>query len=195
MKEAAIIILCYLIGAIPFSYLSGLILGKVDIRSQGSGNVGATNVFRTTGIPIALLALLGDLFKGFAAAWISFSIGGLPLAAICSLAAVIGHCYPVFLSFRGGKGVATAAGVLLYLMPNIVLILAVTFVVTIAVSRYVSLGSLLAAAILPLLTIILIQPWPYILVSFLLSALVIYRHRENIQRLREGKETKINNRV
>ncbi|MDD2586321.1 MAG: glycerol-3-phosphate 1-O-acyltransferase PlsY [Syntrophomonadaceae bacterium] len=192
MKETAIIILCYLIGSIPFSYLFGRVFGKVDIRARGSGNIGATNVLRTSGVPVALIALSGDLFKGILAAWISFKLGGTTLAAVGSLAAITGHCYPAFLRFRGGKGVATAAGIILFLMPDMFLVLLGVFVASVAITRYVSLGSLLAAAIFPLIVLICMKPWPYIALSFLMAALVIYRHKDNLKRLRQGQESKIN---
>jgi len=195
LKAVIVVLLCYLIGSMPFSYLLSRIFEGVDIRKKGSGNIGATNVLRTSGVKIAVPALIGDLLKGIVAAWIGLSMGGTVLAVICSLAAVIGHCYSIFLRFYGGKGVATAAGSVLYLMPDVLLILLCVFIVVAAISRYVSLASITATVLFPILTLLLMKPLPYIVSSFFLALLVIYRHRENIERLRNGTEMKINEKV
>lgn len=194
MKEVLLILLCYFIGSIPFSFIVARTLADVDVRSRGSGNVGATNVLRTSGKVAAVLAVAGDLLKGTLAAWLGLILGGPLLAAGCSLAAVIGHCYPVFLKFRGGKAVATAGGVVLFLMPKICLILLCLFIIIIILTRYVSLASVIVAATLPILAILLNYPWQYSLLSLLMALLVIYRHRENIKRLRQGNEARINDR-
>ena len=191
MKIMAFIILCYLIGSIPFSYLFGRYFGKVDIRSKGSGNIGATNVLRTSGAFVAGASLLADLIKGVLAAWLGMIGGGPILAAGCGLVAVLGHCYPIFLRFRGGKGVATSAGVILYLVPGIFSILLLTFITVILISRYVSLASLFAAVIFPVAAIGMARDWYFIILSLLMGSLVIYRHRENIGRLKNGLESKI----
>lgn len=191
MKETLLVLLCYLIGSIPFSYIAGKILAHTDVRTRGSGNVGATNVFRTSGVGAALLALAGDVLKGVLAAWLGLTLGGLLLAAFCSLAALIGHCYPVFLKFRGGKAVATAGGVVLFLMPEVGLILLLIFIVVTILSRYVSLASIAVALSLPFITIIFKNPWQYILLSVLMAVVVVYRHRENIKKLRQGTEARI----
>ncbi|MEQ8237097.1 MAG: glycerol-3-phosphate 1-O-acyltransferase PlsY [Syntrophomonadaceae bacterium] len=191
MKEIVLTLACYLIGSVPFSYLFSRYLGGVDIRSRGTGNVGATNVLRTLGMKIALLSLLGDVLKGVLAAWLGMAFGGEGLAALCTVAVVTGHCWPLFLDFRGGKGVATSAGALLFLMPLITLILLVTFVTIIAVSRYVSLGSVCAAVLLPLLVLVMQEPWQFLLMSLALAGMVLFRHRTNIERLRQGCESKL----
>lgn len=191
MKEVLVVILCYLIGSIPFSYISAQVLAKTDVRSRGSGNVGATNVYRTSGVWAGLLAFLGDLLKGAVAAWLGLSIGGPVLVMICSLAAVIGHCYPIFLRFRGGKAAATAGGVVLFLMPKVGLILLLLFIIIVAVTRYVSLASITVAVLLPIVAYLLHNPWQYTVLSALMMLIVVYRHRENIARLREGSETQI----
>lgn len=192
MLEFILVLLCYLLGSIPFSYIFSRVLGGVDIRAKGTGNVGATNVLRTLGIKIALASLGGDLLKGVIAAWLGLHFGGESLGALCAAVAVTGHCWTVFLGFKGGKGVATSAGTLLVLMPVILLILAVSFVTIIAVSRYVSLGSVCAAVLLPLLVLLMHQPLPFIFMSFAIASMVIFRHRTNIERLRQGVEKKIN---
>lgn len=190
MYNLALILLCYIIGAIPFSYLVSLTQG-VDIRTRGSGNVGTTNVLRTLGPAAAAAALIADVFKGIVAAWIGSMTGSEWMIAGCALAAVIGHCYSVFLRFAGGKGVATSAGIIIYLLPRELLILLVVFVVLVALLRYVSLGSITVAALFPILTLIMREPAALIVMSLLMAILVIYQHRENIQRLRSGTEPKL----
>ena len=195
MKLAGVIILCYLIGSIPFSYIFARLFTKQDIRKKGSGNVGATNVLRTSGPTLAVLALLGDLLKGVAAGFIALHFSAWPYIVFCSLAVVVGHCYPVALKFKGGKGVATAAGVVLVFMPLVLGILALIFVTTIIITRYVSMGSITGALFLPVLIIATGKPWPYLVAGSLMCVLVVYRHRENILRLRRGTESKINQRI
>ncbi|MDI9480999.1 MAG: glycerol-3-phosphate 1-O-acyltransferase PlsY [Bacillota bacterium] len=194
MYSVALIILCYLIGAIPFSYLVSQLKG-VDIRTRGSGNVGATNVLRTLGPALGAAALWGDFLKGLAAAWIGTMAGGEWLMVGCALAAVLGHCYSVFLRFRGGKGMATSAGIVLYLLPKIFLIMLVVFVVVVALLRYVSLGSITVAILFPILTLVMNEPHELLVFSVLLAALVVYRHSENIDRLRKGTESKLGSRA
>lgn len=191
MLKAALIVLSYLLGSISFSYIFSRLWGGVDIRKRGSGNVGATNVLRTLGLKVALPAFMGDFFKGLLAAFLGMKLGGEALASACALAAVIGHCYPVFLGFRGGKGVATAGGAVLFLMPDVLGLLALVFLTVIFMSRYVSLGSITAAFTLPILAFILDKPLSFIILSIVLAVLVIYKHRENIERLLNGQEPKI----
>lgn len=195
MKLAGIVILCYLIGSIPFSYIFTRLFTRQDIRKKGSGNVGATNVLRTSGPVVAVFALLGDLLKGVAAGFIALHFGDWLYIVLCSLAVVLGHCYPVVLKFKGGKGVATAAGVVLVYMPLVLGVLALIFVATIIISKYVSLGSITGALFLPVMTIASGKPWPYLVAGSLMCLVVVYRHRENILRLRRGTESKINQRV
>lgn len=191
MKEVLLVVLCYCIGAIPFSYITVRLTKGIDIRKRGSGNVGTTNVLRTAGKGTAIAALAGDLLKGVLAAWLGLHFGGEILAVICALAAIAGHCWPVFLGFKGGKGVATSAGVALFLMPKMSLILVLAFILIVAISRYVSLGSIIIAGLLPLSALLLHKPNPLLIMCFLIAILVIYKHRENIERLRSGTERKI----
>ncbi|NLW45178.1 MAG: glycerol-3-phosphate 1-O-acyltransferase PlsY [Syntrophomonadaceae bacterium] len=196
MKELLLVIVCYLIGSIPFSYIVSRLLGKVDIRKTGSGNVGATNVLRSAGLVPALLAVTGDILKGVFAAWLATVLGGGILLLLCPLAAVVGHCYPVYLGFRGGKGVATSTGALLFLTPYSILCLFFAFVIVVGLSRIVSLGSLTAAVFIPFVTLFLYPRQPFVIIlTFLLAILVIYRHKDNIKRLREGREPRIGERV
>lgn len=191
MLKVAIVILAYLIGSIPFSYLVSRRFGDIDIRTRGSGNVGATNVLRTTGLKYALLALAGDIAKGALAAWLGLVLGGQVLASTCGAAAVIGHSWPVYLGLRGGKGVATSAGVLLVLVPKVALALLVIFVITVALLRLVSVGSLVAAIANPVMVAVLYGSVPLVIMALVLSAIVIWRHQSNIERLRRGSEPKL----
>lgn len=191
MEKIIVVIISYLLGSVPFAYIMIRLFKGIDIRKVGSGNVGSTNALRTAGKRVALATLLGDLLKGLAAAWIGLQTSGEMLAAVCVLAAVIGHCWPVFIGFKGGKGMATTAGAILLLMPKVFLFLAIIFVLIVFFSRYVSLASVSVAVLLPLTALFLSQPGSYLLVSVILTVLVIYRHRENIERLRNGNERKI----
>ncbi len=185
------VVVSYFIGAIPFSYLVGKFFAEVDIRAKGSRNVGATNVFRTAGLKCGLLAAALDVAKGTFAAWLGMTVGGTVLACICGAAAVVGHCWPVFLRFRGGKGVATSFGVLVYLVPKAALILVGIFVVTVILFRIVSVGSITAAAVNPIAVAVIYRSWAVVLTALVLTVVVLYKHRENIERLRQGKEPRL----
>jgi glycerol-3-phosphate acyltransferase PlsY len=196
VKEFLLVTLCYLIGSIPISYIISRQFGRVDIRKRGSGNVGATNVLRSVGLPLAVLAATGDILKGVFAAWIALTMGGGIFLVLCPLAAVVGHCYPVFLRFRGGKGVATSAGALVILIPYAILYLFFAFVGVIVITRMVSLGSLTAAVFIPFLTMFLYPQERFIIfLTFLLAVLVIYRHKDNIKRVINGTEPRIGERA
>lgn len=190
MKLVGALLLCYLVGSIPFSYLFTRIFTKQDIRNSGSGNVGATNVLRTAGPVAAFLALIGDVLKGVLAGWLALKGGGW-FIVLCPLVVILGHCYPLPLKLKGGKGVATAAGVLLVLTPGILGVLVTMFIFMIIITRYVSMGSLTAALFLPVLIILWGKPWPYLVMGSLMALLVIFRHRTNLQRLRQGTEPAI----
>ncbi len=194
MKEIGVllVLLSYLLGSIPFSYIFSRTFGGVDIRTKGTGNVGATNVLRSLGVKIAVVSLIGDLLKGLVAAWIGYYFDGVTLAAACSVAVVVGHCWPITLRLRGGKGVATAAGMMLALMPLIFLLEAMVVIIIAATTRYVSLGSVCAAILFPILVIFSHQPWQYVIMSIIVGSIVLFRHRSNIRRLRQGTESKIN---
>lgn len=190
LKEIGLVFLCYLIGSIPFSYIFPRWFTNVDVRSKGSGNVGATNVLRTTGIPVAILAFTGDFLKGIAAAWIGTRAGGTVWFILCCMAAPVGHCYPVFLRFKGGKAVTSAGGIVFFLMPKIGMILLLLFTAIVYISRYVSLGSITVALFLPLIAMLVNEPAKYVILCWLLALLVIYRHQENIERLKNGTEAR-----
>jgi glycerol-3-phosphate acyltransferase PlsY len=185
--------LAYLLGSIPFGYLLVRIFRKEDIRASGSGNIGATNVARSGSKGLAILTLLLDLGKAFLAVRIAqhFAPGVSDLAVTAAVAAILGHVFPVWLGFRGGKGVATALGVFLALIPHAALALLGVFIVVFAFTRIVSLASIIAAA-----SFFFFGPWmspapldPFILGSLLfIPVLVIAKHHANIRRLLSGTE-------
>ncbi len=201
-----VVLASYLAGSFPTSILMGKILrGRAfDIRTQGSGNAGGTNVFRVLGWKPGVLVMLIDAFKGFAAtAWISpwqpfglSPIGADVMPILCGVAAVMGHIWTVFADFRGGKGVGTAAGMIVALYPLAALICLGLFIIVVYFTRYVSLGSLLAAAGLPLILwagekIFMKQvPAPMFQFSLVLAVLIFYTHRQNIRRLLAGTENR-----
>ncbi|MGE5380561.1 MAG: glycerol-3-phosphate 1-O-acyltransferase PlsY [Methylocystaceae bacterium] len=194
--KVGLIILCYFLGSIPFSYLVPKTAKGVDIRQVGSGNVGATNVLRNMGWLYGILAMLLDIAKGVLAAYIGVRWGGSTfLTCLCAGAVVLGHCYSPFLKFVGGKGVATAGGVVIYLMPLAAVILVIWFVLVVAVKRYVSLGSVLTAAALPLAAYLNGQTSAIIWLCIILAAFVIYKHRPNNERLLKGTEPRLGKKV
>jgi glycerol-3-phosphate acyltransferase PlsY len=186
--EAVITIISYLIGSIP----TGFILGKaagVDVRSVGSGNIGATNVARVMGKGHGLLTLIADVVKGLLPALVARQMAFSDAAvAVVGAAAFLGHLFPVFLKFRGGKGVATAFGVLLALAPQAMWVPLVAFIAAVVVSRRVSLGSICAAVAAPLALWFFSYPMPLTALAAFLAAFVIARHHANIKRLLAGSE-------
>ncbi|HPR64963.1 MAG TPA: glycerol-3-phosphate 1-O-acyltransferase PlsY [Thermoanaerobaculia bacterium] len=184
------VLVAYLLGSIPFGYLLTFVISREDIRSHGSGNIGATNVSRKLGLAGGLATLALDAGKGALAVWIPIHFSGHPLLIGASVFAVVaGHCYPIFLAFKGGKGVATAAGAFIVLAPLPTLLAALVLVITVLIKRYVSLGSCVGAAVLPILMALLNPPHRWVLLFTVLTAcLIIYRHRENIQRIQDGTE-------
>jgi glycerol-3-phosphate acyltransferase PlsY len=185
-----VIAAAYLIGSIP----TGLLLGKaygVDVRKEGSGNIGATNLYRTVGRKVGIITLIGDCLKGLLpVVLVKFSALPPEFAAWVGLAAFCGHVFSVFLKFKGGKGVATALGVFLALAPLAVAIAIALFAVLMFFWRYVSLGSIAAAAIMPLAVFLLGESRIVTTVTFIIAMIVILRHHENIKRLLSGSESK-----
>lgn len=190
----------YLMGSIPFAYLIVLLLKKeTDIRTLGSGNVGATNVLRVLGIGPGALVLFLDAFKGWLAVNLAkvynpfsiFEINYFWLVVLAGFLAMVGHIFPVWLKFKGGKGVATGLGVLLALNWQIFLITFLVSAGVIAVTRYVSLGSLTGAVLFLVLMIYWRQPLPYQIIGFLAAGFIFFRHRSNLKRLLKGEEQKI----
>jgi acyl phosphate:glycerol-3-phosphate acyltransferase len=190
----------YLLGSIPTGYLVAKVKG-IDIRSVGSGNIGATNVFRILGKPAGIFVLVADGLKGFAAcAWmvdfISHRWGGETvdieyLRLVAGLAVVLGHNYTCWLKFKGGKGIATSAGALAALVPLALVIILSIFIIVFAVSRYVSLGSIAASAALPIATWLTKGSLTMILATTAMATLAIYKHKGNIQRLLNGTENRV----
>jgi glycerol-3-phosphate acyltransferase PlsY len=187
----------YLLGSIPFGLILAKLFGVGDVRKAGSGNVGATNVARVAGPLAGILTLVLDAAKGAAAVWLAarFANESAAWMTFAGLAALAGHCFPVWLRFRGGKGVATAAGMFLVLCPPALLGSVLVFILVVVFSRYVSLGSIAAAAAMPLLIYLLWAPRhaPPLIVTFgafAAAILVVYKHDANIQRLVEGREAR-----
>ena len=183
------------LGAIPFGVVITRLFGTGDPRKSGSGNIGATNVLRTSGWKSGVLTLALDVLKGVAAIlfarYVSSRISAPALEPIAALAAVIGHMYSPFTGFRGGKGVATGLGVFALLTPGPTALAALVFVLAVAVTRYVSLGSMLAAATVPLAGVWMNYSTLVCASSALISLLVIWKHQDNIGRLMRGEENRI----
>jgi acyl phosphate:glycerol-3-phosphate acyltransferase len=190
------VLAAYLIGAIPVGFLVARAAGGADIRRAGSGNIGATNVLRTLGIGPAVLTLVGDIVKGYLAVTAARSIGiGAWAAPAGAVAAVAGNCWPVFLAFRGGKGVATGLGAFLSLIPWAVLPAAGLWIAVTALSRYVSLASIVACVSLPVGAALLGYPRQAVIAAAVTAAVIIWRHRENIARLASGSEHRLGERA
>ncbi len=187
-----LVLLAYLLGSLPFAVIVSKLYGLDDPRSHGSGNPGATNVLRTGSKSAALLTLFGDAAKGWLAVWLAGRLGGNTLAiAMAGVAAFLGHVFPVFLRFRGGKGVATALGVLAGWSGALALAVMAAWVLTAALSRYSSLAALVAAMAAPIAAGFLVGPIQTTTAVAVMSALLIWRHRTNIQRLLNGTESRI----
>ncbi|KIY23366.1 MULTISPECIES: glycerol-3-phosphate 1-O-acyltransferase PlsY [Mesobacillus] len=188
--NAIIVLLAYLLGSIP----SGLIVGKVfygkDIREHGSGNLGGTNTFRTLGVKAGMAVTVADILKGTLAASLPLLLGADVHTLLVGIFAVIGHMYPVFAGFRGGKAVATSGGVLLAYVPILFLFTLIFFFISLYLTKYVSLSSILTGFV-AFISSLFTQDLPLILVVAVLATFVIYRHRENIQRIRKKTEPKI----
>ncbi len=195
------ILISYILGSIPFGLLVGFMANK-DVRKAGSGNIGFTNVLRVCGAKWGVPVLILDIFKGFAPAfWIAPALAGnrqdILLPVMCGVAAILGHNFPVWLRFKGGKGVATSAGVVLALMPRALGVALVVWLTVVAISRYISLGSMLASTALAgayfcfTATPFSRERLPLTIMALLLPLLVILRHKGNIQRLLAGTENRL----
>lgn len=199
MMIIVMLLLSYLIGAFPSGLVIGKLFFKKDIRQFGSGNTGATNSFRVLGRPAGFLVTFLDIFKGFITVffplWLPVHADG-PISTfftnglIVGLFAILGHVYPVYLKFQGGKAVATSAGVVLGVNPILLLILAIIFFIVLKIFKYVSLASIVAA-ICCVIGSLIIQDYILLVVSFLVSIILIIRHRSNIARIFRGEEPKI----
>ncbi|WP_096434853.1 glycerol-3-phosphate 1-O-acyltransferase PlsY [Alteribacter populi] len=196
MLSILYVVAAYLLGSVSFSVIIAKKLKQVDIRQHGSGNAGATNTLRVLGIGPAIVVLLLDCLKGVVAVWGSLFLTGDPLVASASgLAAIVGHNWPIYYGFRGGKGVATTIGVLVSLVFLAALVSGIIAIISIVISRYVSLGSLLFISGTTILTIVFstyyVYPTVYLYFLIVITALSFWRHRTNIARLVKGTENKI----
>lgn len=184
-------VLAYLIGGLPFGYLFvRFSLGK-DVRTMGSGNIGATNVHRTAGRKAGIIVLFLDIVKGFFAVWLASIItrGDVIGLALAAAAVMVGHCYPLFLRFKGGKAVACFIGAFLYLAPVSLLLTLLIFIAVVAVSKYISLGSIIGALLFPVVMwFVQHPPWPLLSAAIFSALLIVYRHHANIGRLVRGTE-------
>ena len=191
MEVYLLLIFAYLLGSVPTGYILGSLAG-VDVRKTGSGNVGATNVARVVGKRHGILTLVADIAKGFIPIAVAFSLGLTPTAtAFVGIAAFLGHLYPVFLRFQGGKGVATALGVFLGLAPWATLVLMAIFVLVVLATRVVSLSSIVAAAFAPIVFWFFFHSPILTGTSLFIAVMIILRHRGNIQRLLLGTEPRL----
>lgn len=180
----------YLLGSISSSIIVGKTYG-IDIRQHGSGNAGTTNILRTLGKKAALFVLLGDIIKGVVAYLIGYAIYGSMGAMAGGTAAIIGHNWPLYFRFKGGKGALTSITVVMLMDPIIGLIIIGVFALVVAITRYVSLASIIGALIFPVLSLVFARGKGYIAFSVLIGLLVIFRHRSNLYRILKGNESKL----
>lgn len=196
IKVLLFAVLAYFMGSLP----NGVVIGKrvkgIDIRDFGSGNSGATNAYRVLGPKYGIMVLVADVLKGFIPVMLADMAGirGITLILI-GIVAIVGHSLSLFLNFKGGKGVATSLGVFLYLIPYVMLVVVAAFIVVVYTTRYISLASIVGAALLPILTLFMpiregIDRPSIFIISLLMGLFVIYRHRTNITRLLNGTENK-----
>jgi glycerol-3-phosphate acyltransferase PlsY len=189
-----LIVFAYLMGSVPSGYIIGRISG-IDVRSVGSGNIGATNVVRALGKGRGALTLFADVAKGYLPVFVGLRLEvDAAVIALVAIAAFLGHLYPLFLNFQGGKGVATTLGALLALAPTATLVLVVVFAVAVLVSRIVSLGAITAAMAAPVALWFFSQSLVFAAMGLFLGAMIILRHRGNIQRLFAGTEPRFGSR-
>ncbi len=195
IRDAWPVLLAYVVGATPFGFLAGKLRG-IDIRQHGSGNIGATNVLRTLGKPVGITVLALDVLKGLLPVLLAKSVSDSSIIHIASaMAAILGHNYTFWLGFKGGKGIATTAGAILPIMPYALIAAVTGFLIVLKASRYVSLGSIAAAIIIPVTIVVesLIRgSWDWYILGFALFVclLAIWKHRANIQRLCRGEENR-----
>lgn len=200
-----IAIIAYLIGSINFSVIISKRMAGFDVREKGSGNAGTTNMLRSIGVKAAVITLLCDILKGVVVILIAILIGnivdGLDDALLVQLAGIfviIGHTFPIFFGFKGGKGIATSLGVLLMINWQIGLICLVFALILMAITRMVSVGSIAAAILFPVLVVFIgqnyivpVNNWSYLIFSIIIAILILFNHRENLKRIFTGKENKI----
>lgn len=191
-------VIAYVFGSLPCGVWLGKGVKNIDIREYGSKNSGATNAYRILGPKYGIMVLILDALKGYIPLYIAslFDIGGIYIILL-GLVAILGHTFSFFLQFKGGKGVATSLGVFLFLMPKVVGVLILVFILVVGISKYISLGSVICAGLLPILAYFMpvgddATRLPLVVISLIVGIFVIYKHKANIQRLMEGKENKFN---
>jgi glycerol-3-phosphate acyltransferase PlsY len=195
MEALAALAFGYLVGSVPFAYFLARRRG-IDLRRVGSGNVGATNVLRTSGAPQAVLAMGLDAAKGAVAVLVAGALTTGPVTVVAAgLASIIGHIYPVWLGFRGGKGVATAAGVFAVLAPLALAIASAVFILAVWVTRYISVGSMAAAIALAVSAAASPAPPAVAVVAAVAALIIVHRHRDNLARLASGTERRVGQRL
>ena len=188
---AVVVLIAYLIGSIPFALILARRWGA-DLRQVGSGNLGAANVMRASGVTAGVLVAALDMAKGAASVWIASRVGdGTDLPAAAGLAAIIGHVYPIWLRFRGGKGVATACGAFALLTPMAVPPVLAIFAAVVWLTQYISLGSVLASMALPPLAYAMGSPAPAVVAAGAAAAIIVFRHRSNVLRVWAGTERRV----
>lgn len=198
VKFLIFVIVAYVFGSLPCGVWLGKGVKNIDIREYGSKNSGATNAYRILGPKYGIMVLILDALKGYIPLYIAslFDIGGVYIILL-GLVAILGHTFSFFLQFKGGKGVATSLGVFLFLMPKVVGVLVLVFILVVGISKYISLGSVVCAGLLPILAYFMpvrddATRLPLVIISLVVGIFVIYKHKANIQRLMEGKENKFN---
>jgi glycerol-3-phosphate acyltransferase PlsY len=185
------VLVAILVGGIPFGLIIVRLKTGKDVRDSGSGNIGATNVLRTSGTAAGLITLLLDAAKGLFAVWLADTLthGDVAWMSAAALAALLGHAFSPYLKFKGGKSVATFLGAFGYLTPIPVLIVTLIFILVVAMTRYLSLGSITGAALFPFACFIILHPaWPVLAAAFGAALLILWRHAGNIERIRAGNE-------
>jgi acyl phosphate:glycerol-3-phosphate acyltransferase len=192
MFSGVLLVLCgYVLGSVPTGFLLGRAWG-VDVRRAGSGNIGMANVLRTVGKWPAVITMAGDMLKGFVPVFLARTVAENEwVVAVVALAAVVGHCWSIFLGFKGGKAVATGAGTTIALAPVVGLGLFAFWWAVVLVSRYTSLGAISVMVVTPVVFLLTDQPTPYVLYTLIGGFLVLWRHRENARALAKGTERKI----
>ena len=190
MNQALALALAYLLGSIPFALIAGKLHG-VDLREAGSGNLGATNVFRTLGRTAGVAVMVLDIAKGAAAVLVAVALTNNPWPLAAAALAILGHVFPVWTHFKGGKGVAVGAGAMIGLVPSASGVLLVLWILLVVFTRYVSVASIVAALAAAPLAYVFGAPWSYVVFIALAGVFVIYKHRENIVRLVQGDESRI----
>lgn len=198
MKFLIFVVIAYIFGSFPSGVWLGKVTKNIDIREYGSKSSGATNAYRILGPKYGIMVLILDALKGYIPLYLAnlFGIGGIYIILL-GLVAILAHTFSFFIQFKGGKGVATSLGVFLFLMPKVVGILILVFILIVGVSKYISLGSVVCAGLLPILAYFMpvkegVPRAPLVIISLIVGIFVIYKHKANIQRLMDGKENKFN---